>query len=1367
VRGRHAAALALAVALAAVGQALWPAGAARAAQAQPQEPLTTSLVELSQWVGPANPLRFRLSLANRGSAAVDHLRIEVSAGDPIRSRSAFQEALSNPGAVAAGRPVQTVPLPGVSVQPGSKYLVNSPAIPVPDLAGGDAVGAVVPLRLRARGLGQGNGVEATIPTFLVYLRQGPANPIRGALLVPLHERSHRDSSGSVYTDSALATQLGLNQPLGAMLTTLARPDARWTTLMVDPLLAEEISGMGASWTHRTSGGGTTTVEAGSIKSRAAQRGLALLDEAVSHNRAAVFPYADADLPALVGAGLDLAAIEAILSGRLRFSDRFKQDPDPSLAWPVEGAIDAATLRTLARTSADSVVLDASRFSPPADDTVTPSATVDLGPGAGSLAHALVPDPVLAAALVDQRVKADPVAWAQRVLAETALIWLERPGDSSARRGILLAPTQHTWRPPPPFFRSLVRGLSLAPWLLPEHATDLVRDAPQWPDKRPRGLLPSTPADAAQGLPESFLHGAALARSRLTSFTRVVGPDYKDIDTYDRNLLVAESSDWRGSDHRIRRAAFVQSVNNGIQSVYRQVVLTKAHFTLSAPQGPIGIRVLNRSDQPLTMALRLSSPKLVLPPGNQAVSAPFTVAPRSGKIQDMEVVTRTPGTYPVEVEVLTPDGAFTVARTEIVLTSTAFGRFGLLLTGGAAGFLLLWWSRRLGRRGGRPGRRRRAPGGDGGPDGGEPSGAGAGPGAGPGGGAPGEGGPAPGGLAPEPAAPGSVEPPGGEAAGALSSSTPGGEASEVARSRALAGLRSDEGAPGDRGATREASASSGGGHRSDSINPGHRSVSTEEPGLVRSTAVMAAGTLLSRVTGLLRVYVLVTTLGVAESRLNDTYNVANYTPNIIYELVLGGILSSIFVPLFVEVRRVRGKEDAWHVARSVMTVTIVVLGLISAVGALAAPWIIQLYVRGGNPAEQAQAQLVGGQLLAMFMPQIVFYGVGAVMTGLLNANRRFGVPMFAPVLNNLVVIAVGVTFHLIVGRNVPQLDQVTTGEKLLLGLGTTAGVVAMTMVQWPFLRRLGFRYRPVWDLRDPTIRKMAGLSAYTIGYVVTTQLGYWIVPVLAYRVPGGPTAYNTAFIFFQLPHGVFAVSVMTALLPAMSEHAIARDWAAFRASVSRGVRLTTVVLLPAAVGYFVLAGPIVQLLLVHGVVKQGSASQDLLTRTLMVFVIGLLPFSAFQLLQRAFYALQDTRSVFTINLVAVAANVAVGVALFAALPTPWKVPGLAAGRAANYVLGSVLLLGALRRRIGRLDGRRMLASVSRMAVASAVMGAIAAVVAAGVSGRLGSGVVADLLAVSCAILAGVVSYLLVARLLGIEELQMLLGILRRRRARATA
>jgi putative peptidoglycan lipid II flippase len=536
--------------------------------------------------------------------------------------------------------------------------------------------------------------------------------------------------------------------------------------------------------------------------------------------------------------------------------------------------------------------------------------------------------------------------------------------------------------------------------------------------------------------------------------------------------------------------------------------------------------------------------------------------------------------------------------------------------------------------------------------------------------------------------------------------------------------------------------------------------TEEPSLARSTALMATGTLLSRITGLLRVTVLVATLGVGESRLADVYNVANTTPNIIYELVLGGILSSIFVPVFVEVRTTRGQRQAWHVARATMTIAMAGLGLLAAVTMVAAPWIIRLYVHSGSPAERAEAVQLGGRLLAMFMPQIVFYGVGAVMTGLLNAHRRFGVPMFAPILNNLVVIAVGLSFHVLVGQEVPQVGEVTIGQTLLLGLGTTAGVAAMTLVQWPFLRRIGFRFHFVWNWRDQAIRKMATLSAYTVGYVITNQLGYLLVPILAYGVQGGYTAYTTAFIFFQLPHGVFAVSVMTALLPPMSEQAVAKDWAAFRASLSRGIRLTAAVLLPAALGYLALAGAIVRLLLEHGVVTEASTS--LLVPVLRVFVLGLVPFSTFQLVLRAFYALQDTRTTFRVNLVSVAVNVVVDLLLFNLLPQRWKIPGLAFGHVSSYTVGSALLLYLLSRRIGGLGGRRILAAVGRMLAAGLVMFAITVLVGRGVAAAVDPGLVRDLVTVVAGVAAGVVTYLAVARLLRVEELALLLDVVRRRR-----
>jgi putative peptidoglycan lipid II flippase len=536
-------------------------------------------------------------------------------------------------------------------------------------------------------------------------------------------------------------------------------------------------------------------------------------------------------------------------------------------------------------------------------------------------------------------------------------------------------------------------------------------------------------------------------------------------------------------------------------------------------------------------------------------------------------------------------------------------------------------------------------------------------------------------------------------------------------------------------------------------------------LGRSTLIMTAGTALSRVTGLLRTMALIAFLGVVETPLADTYNTANITPNILYELVLGGILSSIFVPVFVQARQEDGKEAAWRLARVVLTVTGVGLTVLVLLVMLTSEWAMRLYTIGvDDPAVRADQIRVGGQLLVLFAPQILFYGLGTVMTGLLNANRRFGVPMFAPVLNNLVVIAAMFVYYLLVDGAARSLDDLSSTEVLVLGLGTTAGVVAMTLVQVPFLRRAGLRFRPVWDLRHPALRKMAKMGAFTFGFVVTNQLAYMAVLVLSGSVRGGYTAYANALQYFQLPHGLFAVSVMTALLPPMSEQALARNWPAFRRSIARGLRLTTFVLLPATVGYLVLAGPIVRLLSSYGVITEQSL--NLLTLVVTMFVLGLVSFSTYQLALRAFYALQDTRSPFQVNLVTAVVRVVVGIALFSALPTDeWKIGGLALAYGVSYTVGSVVLLAMVRRRIGGLDGWRTVDALVRILAASLFMGA-AALAASALAGLVvPPGFLRDLLSVVAGMGAGVGVYLLLAKALRIEELEAVKAVVRRRGARA--
>ncbi|MGH2756816.1 MAG: murein biosynthesis integral membrane protein MurJ, partial [Actinomycetota bacterium] len=436
-------------------------------------------------------------------------------------------------------------------------------------------------------------------------------------------------------------------------------------------------------------------------------------------------------------------------------------------------------------------------------------------------------------------------------------------------------------------------------------------------------------------------------------------------------------------------------------------------------------------------------------------------------------------------------------------------------------------------------------------------------------------------------------------------------------------------------------------------------------------------------------------------------------------------------------------------------SLVVLMGIVAVGIIAAPLIARFYTIAleGSQAEAQREVLTF--LLRLFLPQIIFYALAAITAGLLNAHKRFGPPMYTPVLNNLAVIVIFVAFH----QAYPSitLEGIKDHQLWIIGLGTTGGVALMAIAQLPFLRGLG-RYRLSAGVRHPSVKKLARLSVFVIGYVIANQIGYLIVQVLANDQQGGYSAYISAFTFFMLPHGLFAVSVITALLPGMSEHAVHERWDAFKERLSVGIRATVLLVLPAAIGYFVLSQQIVQLLLERGVFSERST--ELVSAVLRFFVLGLVPFSLFQLMLRAFYAMQDTRTPFLINCAAVALNIVLNVALFAAI----GVEGLAAGHAAAYTFGLFLQLRALRKRIGPLDGKRILRSIVRIAGAGIGMGvAVAGFI------EVTDRVVHDpstgmqLGIISLAVVVGAGGYLILARLLKVEELQLARGIVTRRAA----
>ncbi|HEX2240241.1 MAG TPA: murein biosynthesis integral membrane protein MurJ [Actinomycetota bacterium] len=527
-----------------------------------------------------------------------------------------------------------------------------------------------------------------------------------------------------------------------------------------------------------------------------------------------------------------------------------------------------------------------------------------------------------------------------------------------------------------------------------------------------------------------------------------------------------------------------------------------------------------------------------------------------------------------------------------------------------------------------------------------------------------------------------------------------------------------------------------------------------PSLARATALMTLGTVLSRATGLARVVAIASALGVVESgRLTDTYNLGNTAPNIIYELILGGVLTSVFVPVFVELREREGHERAWEIASAIINLSLAVLLGMTILGILGAPLLANIYTSRLEGAQSALQHEILTFLLRLFIPQIIFYALAAMTAGLLNSHNRFAVPMYTPILNNITVIAAFIWLREAFG-SIDGLAAVTRPQMLLMGLGTTAGVAVMALSQLPALKGLG-HYRVTFSADHPSVKKLLRLSVFVIGYVVANQIGYLIVQILANAQTGGYSAYVFAFTFFLLPHGLFAVSLTTALLPSMSEHAVNERWDSFRERLSTGIRSTLFLILPSTVGFLVLGEGIVRVLIEHGVMTETSTR--LVAGVLQLFVLGLVPFALFQLFLRAFYALQDTKTPFLINCAAVALNIAINIPMFNLL----GVRGLAAGHASAYVFGVILQARALRRRIGGLDGSRVLASSMRMAAATLGMGALVWAVATAMPSGAGAGWVGEALALAVPISVGGASYLVLSHVLRVPELEFVKGLLRRR------
>ncbi|MFL6239050.1 MAG: murein biosynthesis integral membrane protein MurJ [Actinomycetes bacterium] len=531
------------------------------------------------------------------------------------------------------------------------------------------------------------------------------------------------------------------------------------------------------------------------------------------------------------------------------------------------------------------------------------------------------------------------------------------------------------------------------------------------------------------------------------------------------------------------------------------------------------------------------------------------------------------------------------------------------------------------------------------------------------------------------------------------------------------------------------------------------------GVLRHSRVMAAGTVVSRATGFLRTAVIAAAIG--PHLVGDAYNIANTTPNILYELLLGGVLTSVVVPLLVHAAQ-HDDDGGTAYAQRLLTLVIVVLGGASILAAAFGPQIVNVYGHWVTPDEQQLA----GVFARFFLPQIVFYGVGATIAAILNARDRFAAPMWAPVLNNLVVIATGLLF-LAVTAGRPDPGDLSTTDQLILGIGTTAGIVVQTIALLPSLRRSGFRLRLRFDVRGSRLGDAAQMAGWVLVYVLANQLGYVVIVRLASSAarigtvgtPTGFSPYQYAFLLFSLPHAIVTVSVITALLPRMSRRAGAERADGIRTDVSQGLRLSAALLVPASVALVAL-GPQIGVT-VFGYGNTTVHDARFIGVVLAAFAVGLVPFSFFQLELRAFYALHDTRTPAVLNIWVNVVNVAVDILLYVALPDRWRVVGLALGYAVSYAAGLALMTRALRGRIGGIDGARVTRVAVRLFVSAVPAGLVAFALAEGSRVLLGPGRVGAYVGLAAGLAVGAVMFGQAAGRMHVNELHEVLGLARAR------
>ncbi len=559
-----------------------------------------------------------------------------------------------------------------------------------------------------------------------------------------------------------------------------------------------------------------------------------------------------------------------------------------------------------------------------------------------------------------------------------------------------------------------------------------------------------------------------------------------------------------------------------------------------------------------------------------------------------------------------------------------------------------------------------------------------------------------------------------------------------------------------------------GERTPVQEPGRARVdNASSTDVTRASAWMALGTLVSRVTGFLRALLLIWAIGTGLN--GDIFNSANTVPNALYILVAGGVFNVVLVPQLVRTMRTDSDGgDAY--ANRVITLGLLVLGAATVVLMLAAPLLVRLVFDSLLFTERFDDQRASALwLMYLCVPQVFFYGAFVLVGQVLNARGRFGPMMWAPIINNLVACVALVGYMVMFGREGGD-DGFTISESLVLGVGSTLGIIAQAAVLVPYLRAAGFHYRPRFDFRGVGLSHTLKLGAWTLASIVVNQVAFIVVNRLGTEgnllgasndeSSSGSAVYNLGYIVSQVPHGVITVSLATAIMPTLASLALARDYPRFLDTIAETARTALFLLVPVAVAIACLGHDLARSISLGAASSGSQAIGD----TIVALAPAVVVYSLMFLLVRAFYADEDTRVPFVVQSIVAVTNVGIAISLTRAVSPQHVAPALGVALSSAYFLGALVALVWVRRRFGPVIDAAMVGFLVRLTLACAGSAAAMllvreAMIALGVD----SGGPAD--AVVRLLVAGVVGagvYLLAVRLARMDELQRLSSVIGSRR-----